>query len=82
MVSSPMTPWPSGTCATPQRAMSSGRRPVTSWPPTSTWPRRGRSTPLIVRSSVVLPAPFAPSTAVMVAARAEIETPCRASTPP
>src|SRR5438874_2585433 len=45
-------------------------------------PDAGRSSPLIVRSSVVLPAPFAPSTAVIVPGRACMETPSRARTAP
>jgi hypothetical protein len=62
--------------------MSSGARPVMSRPCTSTWPPRGRTTPLIARSSVVLPAPFAPSTAVMLAGRTDSEIPRSASAPP
>jgi hypothetical protein len=81
-VSSAMTPWPSGTCATPPRAMSSGPCPVMS----ASWilirPRRGLTRPLIVRSSVVLPAPLAPSTAVIVAVPALIVTSSSAVTPP
>ena len=64
-VSSAMTPCPSGTCAIPALAMSSGLRPARSAPSSRTRPPRGRTMPLIARSSVVLPAPLAPSTAVM-----------------
>src|SRR5580700_11207877 len=81
-VSSVITPWPSGTWATPARAMSSGWRRARSVPPTRTRPRRGRTNPLIARSSVVLPAPFAPSTAVIVPGRAETETPSSTGPPP
>src|SRR5258708_34959698 len=81
-VSSVMTPWPSGTCATPARAMSSGRRRARFVPPTRILPCRGRTNPLIVRSRVVLPAPLAPSTAVIVPALAEIDTPSSTVTPP
>src|SRR5438270_718119 len=45
--------------------MSSGAKEVISRPSKRTRPRRGRSRPVIVLSSDVLPAPFAPSTAVM-----------------
>ena len=45
-------------------------------------PSRGRTSPLIVRSSVVLPAPLAPSTAVIVPGRAVTETPSSTVTPP
>ncbi len=75
MVSSVITPWPSGTCAIPARAMSAGRRRTMLAPSSRTCPARGRSRPEIVRSSVVLPAPLAPSTAVMVPLAASIETP-------
>jgi hypothetical protein len=81
-VSSAMTPCPSGTCAIPARAMSSGLRPVRSAPSSSTRPLRGRTMPLIARSRVVLPAPLAPSTAVMVAAPAVIVTWSSATTSP
>src|SRR3984885_777029 len=81
-VSSVITPWPSGTCATPARAMSSGWRRARSVPPTRTLPRRGRTNPLIARSSVVLPAPLAPSTAVIVPWPAATETPSSTGPPP
>src|ERR1700728_728231 len=53
-----------------------------SRPSMRTCPRRGFTRPLIVRSSVVLPAPFAPSTAVIVAVSASTLTPSSAVTPP
>jgi hypothetical protein len=45
-------------------------------------PRRGLIMPLTARSSVVLPAPLAPSTAVMAPVPAEMLTPSSAMTPP
>src|SRR4051794_522429 len=45
-------------------------------------PLRGRTNPLTLRSSVVLPAPLAPRTAVMVAASTSSDTPSRARTAP
>ena len=77
-----MTPCPSGTCAIPALTICSGLRPARSAPPSRTRPRRGLIMPLIARSSVVLPAPFAPSTAVMAAVPAEMLTPSSAMTPP
>src|ERR1700730_17491935 len=82
MVSSVITPWPSGTCATPARAISSGGRRARLTPATRTRPWRGRTNPVIVRSSVLLPAPLAPSTAVIVPGIAEIETPWSPGPPP
>src|SRR5580704_8215462 len=70
-----MTPWPSGTCAMPALAMWSGRRLVRLTSSSSTWPLRVRTKPEMVRSSVVLPAPFAPRTAVIVPALAVMDTP-------
>ena len=75
MVSSEMTPWPSGTWAIPARAMSSGLRRATLTPSSVIRPERGRIRPEMVRSRVVLPAPLAPSTAVIVPASAPSETP-------
>src|SRR5436305_11457232 len=45
-------------------------------------PDAGRTRPLMVRSKVVLPAPLAPSTAVMVPGAARNETPSSARTAP
>src|SRR4051794_17724070 len=45
-------------------------------------PEAGRTKPLMVRSKVVLPAPLAPRTAVMVPGAACKETPSRARTAP
>ena len=81
-VSSGITPCPSGTCAIPALTICSGLRPARSVPPSRTRPRRGLIMPLTARSSVVLPAPFAPSTAVMAAVPAEMLTPSSAMTPP
>src|SRR5262249_43996011 len=81
-VSSVITAWPSGTCATPARTISSGGRRVRSVPSSATRPFRARTRPLMVDSRVVLPAPFAPSTAVIVPGRAVIDTSWSAITPP
>ena len=48
----------------------------------ATRPFRARTSPLIVASRVVLPAPFAPSTAVIVPGRAVMDTSWSATTPP
>ena len=62
--------------------MSSTATPSRSSPSRRTWPALGRSSPEIVRSSEVLPAPFAPSTAVMLPPRTVSETPSTARTGP
>jgi hypothetical protein len=81
-VSSGITPCPSGTWAMPARTICSGLWPATLWSASRTRPRRGLIMPLTARSSVVLPAPFAPSTAVMPAASAVTVTPSSTVTPP
>src|SRR6185503_9718023 len=81
-VSSGITACPSGTWAIPARTICSGLRPVRSVPSSRTRPRRGLIMPLTARSSVVLPAPLAPSTAVMAAVPAEMLTRSSAMTPP
>src|ERR1700716_1968829 len=75
-----MTPRPSGTCAMPSRTICSTGRPVMSRPSSRTRPDHGRTSPLTARSRVVLPAPFAPSTAVMLPSSARNETPFNART--
>ena len=45
-------------------------------------PRFVRSSPLIVASSVDLPAPFGPTTQVMPPAGTLRDTPCKTSPPP
>ncbi len=65
-VSSGITPPPSGTCATPRRAIRSVGSAVMSSPKAVIVPALARTSPLIVRSSVVLPAPLAPRMAVML----------------
>src|SRR5207302_169884 len=81
-LSSLTMPWPSGTCATRRRAMDSGLRPTNSDPSSSTDPCRGLTNPGMVRTTVVLPAPLAPSTAVMAPSGTENETSLSATTPP
>ena len=67
-VSSLITPRPSGTCAMPRRTSCSTGVPRSSSPASTTWPAVGRIMPESVRSSVVLPAPLAPTTAAIVPA--------------
>src|SRR6267378_2475748 len=55
---------PCGTCATPLRTSASGRPLVTSSPPSVTVPAVARTNPLSTPSSVDLPAPFAPTSAI------------------
>ena len=79
-------PRPSGRWHTPRRANSCGRRPVSSTSSTTTRPDRGRTIPVAVRSTVVLPAPFGPSSATTspraterLTSRSTIESPYPAS---
>ncbi len=58
--SDPNSRLPSGTMRIPCRARRSGRSPVTSFPSNRIEPVVGWCRPAIVRSSVDLPAPFAP----------------------
>ena len=81
-VSSSITPRPSGTWATPMRAMDSTVRPTMASPSKRTDPPRGFTSPEIVRSSVVLPAPLAPRTAVIAPGSASKETERSACTAP
>ena len=62
--------------------MASGDRPTSCSVPSITEPLRGLTRPEMVRTSVVLPAPFAPSTAVMLPSRTDSDTFSRAMTPP
>ena len=80
-VSSEKMPRPSGTCATPERATDSGPAPRSRLPPTITSPLR-RTMPETARSVVVLPAPFAPSSATISPSSTVKETPCSAATCP
>ncbi|MNJ72633.1 hypothetical protein D3C77_693170 [compost metagenome] len=52
---------PSGTMATPARAMRSELQPLMSWPAKWILPPRSGNWPNSVRSNVVLPMPFLPS---------------------
>ncbi len=81
-VSSAMTPRPSGTWARPIRAMFSVATPVSRTSSRKTSPVLGVTRPEIVRSNVVLPAPFAPSTAVISPVGASKETSRSARTAP
>src|SRR5580700_6345070 len=75
-------PCPSGTWPTPRRAIASGDRPTSCWSPSNTEPLRGLTSPEMVLTSVVLPAPFAPSTAVMLPSGTDSVTRSSATTPP
>src|SRR3954447_2705483 len=77
-----MTPRPSGTWAMPLVTIASTGARVMSSPSSRTWPRLQRTRPLMVRSSVVFPAPLAPRTAVMRPVSARRETPSSARTGP
>jgi hypothetical protein len=81
-LSSAITPPPSGTCASPRRTMSSAFAAVMSSSQKRTRPERGRTIPDTARSSELLPAPFAPSTAVMLPAGTLSDTPSTAHTGP
>src|SRR3984957_1008038 len=81
-VNSSITPRPSGTWETPLRAMVSTLCPSSGSPSKRTEPSLGLTRPEIVRSNVVLPAPFAPSTAVTAPGSASKETERSACTAP
>ena len=66
---------PSGTSTTPDRARWWSGCPVMSVPSSVMPPRHGRSAPAIVISSVVLPAPFAPTRATVSPAASSRLTP-------
>src|SRR5262245_61554153 len=73
-------PW--GTRATPWAAMTSGARPVSTAPWTTTWPRRGGRRPTVTFIVVDLPAPLRPSKPRSRPSRSESETPCSTSLSP
>lgn len=56
---------PSGEIATPARMIRSGVAPVMSAPKMDTVPAAGRNAPVTAMQVVVLPAPLAPSKAVI-----------------
>ena len=64
-----------GACTIPRRASSKGLRCETSEPSKHTVPPVGRTKPVATRATVVLPAPFAPSSAVTDPARTARDTP-------
>ena len=66
---------PSGTCEQPSATIASGRSRVTSTPSSRMRPALGRTSPLIARSSVDLPAPFEPISVTISPARTSNETP-------
>jgi hypothetical protein len=63
-VSDGKMPRPSGRWQMPRRLYRCGASPVTSSPSKAMRPERGRTKPVAVRSSVVLPAPLGPSNAM------------------
>ena len=62
----------------PRAVMTCGLTPVISFPWNVTPPRRGLSSPEIVRSVVVFPAPFAPISVTISPCSTSIEMPCSA----
>src|SRR6266550_5821336 len=73
---------PSGTWTIPARTTRSGLHPSMRLPSKSTEPRVGRRRPDITRNVVVLPAPFAPSSATTLPSATSRLTLCRAQTRP
>ena len=73
---------PSGDCAIPSFTISCAGRFVISWPWKRIVPRRGRLRPLIERSVVDLPAPFAPISVTISPCRTSIVMPLSASIEP
>src|SRR3990167_9573797 len=72
----------SGTQPIPARAVSCVARRPSDWPSSAISPLRGRVRPRIERSTVVLPAPLAPSSASTSPAATDSETPNRACVSP
>ena len=81
MLKSVKVPRPSGTWATPRRTMSSVARPEMRSPAKNTSPLV-RTMPQRARKVVVLPAPLAPSSAVMVPSAMVKSRPCSTSVGP
>src|SRR5512132_1411183 len=74
--------WFCGTWTTPAWRTSRGVFPVSRSPSSMTSPSRGRSSPLIVASSVDFPAPFGPTTQVIPPGMTCSDTPRKTSPPP
>ena len=70
---------PSGTSTSPRRTRSCDEIRVMSAPSKRTWPPRTGKIPASAISSVVLPAPFAPTIAHSVPSRSASETSCKTS---
>src|SRR5579872_1608943 len=68
--------------ATPERATRTGEKFVSSFGPNDHRPAAGFMKPDSTFSKVVLPAPFAPKSAVIAYSETLKETPSRAQTPP
>ncbi len=81
-MSSVITPRPSGTWVSPRDDIASAGTRDRSVPSSRTVPRSARTSPETVRSSVVFPAPLAPSTAVTFPRGAVKDTPSSARTGP
>ena len=73
---------PSGTWASPKRTRASTPSPARLRPSSRMSPWRGRMRPEMLRSSVVFPAPFAPSSATTSPARTLSSTALKATTGP
>ena len=69
---------PSGDCAMPSFTISCAGRSVMSSPPNRMLPSRGWLRPLIERSVVDLPAPFAPISVTISPSRTSSEMPLSA----
>ena len=71
-----------GTWVIPRRRISSGGSPSVRSPAIVIVPPLHRSSPLITRSTVDLPAPLGPTTQVTVPSAQSRSTPCSTSPPP
>src|SRR5215471_9955445 len=74
--------WFCGTCTTPRSSICLGFFPTSAAPRNVMLPRRGRSSPLIVASSVDLPEPLGPTMQVRPPSATVNDTPCSTSPPP
>ena len=71
-----------GTCEMPRSRISAGEEWSMRSPSRVTSPSRGVSSPLTVRRTVDLPAPFGPTMQATDPFATEMSTPCRTSPPP
>ena len=73
---------PSGTWAMPRNTIWCAGTPTSGWPSSVIFPRRGATSPEMLRSVVVLPAPLLPRIATISPLSTRSPTPFSAWIPP